>query len=72
MMWRSGRFSEGKRRLGWWFALWLVLPGLRCAGTLEPTCGDDNVPHARNFRDGFQVVNSLLAPVSGWTNQFSA
>lgn len=64
-MWRSGRFSEGKRCLGWWLALWLVLPGLRRAGTLEPTCRDDNIPHARDFRDGFQVVDRFLAPVGG-------
>jgi len=68
---RSASFGECERRLGWWFALWLVLSGLRRPSTLEPVRGDSDIPHARNFRNGFQVVDRLLAPVRSWADQFS-
>lgn len=71
MVWCSGRFSEGERCLGWRLALRLVLPGLRCAGTLKPARRDDNIPNAGDFRDGLQVVDSLLAPVRSWADQLS-
>jgi len=49
MVRRSRRFGEGERCLGWWLALRFVLPGLRRPSTLEPTRGDGDIPHSRDF-----------------------
>lgn len=63
MMGRSRRFRQGESRLGWRLALWFMFPRLGRPSTLEPACWDRNVPHAWDFRDGFQVVDRLLTPV---------